>query len=140
MEQSALTGGTGDDRFRILLVEDDEANAVLASVILSNIGCLVRRVASGEEALKAWRLGSFDLVFMDYNLPGMSGPEVASCIRKSSVASGDTDVAIVGMTATEGEAQRSSGLKAGMDEVVTKPFRVPEMKELISRYSVRRGH
>jgi len=140
MEHSASAGGTGDERFRVLLVEDDEANAVLASVILSNIGCLVHRVATGEEALKAWRGGSFDLVFMDYNLPGMSGPEVTSCIRQSSAPSGDPDVAIVGWTAAEGEAQRDSGLKAGMDEVVTKPFRVPEMKEIISRYVVRRGH
>lgn len=140
MEQSALAGGTGDDRFRILLVEDDEANAVLASVILSNIGCLVHRVASGEDALNAWRRGSFDLVFMDYNLPGMSGPEVTSCIRQSQASAGDPDVAIVGLTAADGEAVRSAGLKAGMDEVMTKPFRVPEMKDLISRYVVRRGH
>lgn len=140
MEHSASGGGTGEERFRVLLVEDDEANAVLASVILSNIGCLVHRVSTGEEALKAWQRGSFDLVFMDYNLPGMSGPEVTSCIRQSGTTSGDPDVAIVGWTAADGEAQRSSGLKAGMDEVVTKPFRVPEMKELISRYVVRRGH
>ena len=79
---------------RVLLVEDNPINALLAKALLAREGCSVEHVSSGEEALAAIRLGGCDLILMDMRMPGLSGVETTAAMRVAGV-----EAPIVALTA-----------------------------------------
>src|SRR5467141_5141688 len=85
------------DSLRILLAEDNPVNQRLASRLLEKRGHFVVVAANGREALEALEKGSFDLVFMDVQMPVMDGFEATTAIRKKEAASG-MHVPVVALT------------------------------------------
>ncbi len=120
------------ERSRILLVEDDPALRNMLETILDDEGFECEGLSSGESALE--RLDSFDpdLVVADVGLPGMDGFDLVRAVRERSA------VAVVMLTARADSADVVTGLEAGSDDYVVKPFVVEELMARI-RANLRRA-
>jgi len=128
-------------RVRVLLVEDNPVNQLVAVAALRRVGYEPVVVATGAHALKAVADEPFDIVFMDLMLPGgMTGVDVAKDIRRREARVRHTP--IVAVTAAPGDEGRRQCLEAGMDDFLPKPVdleRMCEMVELWTRKSAE-GH
>jgi len=109
---------------RILLVEDEPAIAEAVTYALRSAGYDVDHKGNGTEALTAAREEHYDLMVLDLLLPGLPGVDLCRTLRAES------DLPIVMLTASDTEGDRVTGLEAGADDYVTKPFSV---SELVSR-------
>ena len=105
---------------RVLVVEDNLVNQMVASAILEKPGHRVTVADGGEEALALVDTQPFDVMLLDISMPGMDGLEVTSRIR--AMGNGCRDLPIIAMTAHAMEGDRERFLAAGMDGYVTKPL------------------
>jgi len=120
---------------RILLVEDNVTNQVVAQAILGRFGIKPSVVEDGVEAIAALRTARFDLVLMDVQMPRMSGIEAARLIRSGEAGSGNRDLPLIGVSAHAMDSDREKCLAAGMDAFVTKPIRAAELIGAIRRWA-----
>jgi CheY-like chemotaxis protein len=118
---------------RILLVEDNAVNQVLAARLLEKRGHSVMIAGNGKEALAVLEKQSFDLVFMDVQMPEMDGLAATAAIRAKEKISGN-HLAVIAMTAHAMVGDRERCLAAGMDDYLTKPIRLEELTGLLARY------
>ena len=105
---------------RILVVEDQEANAVLARALLEDMGHEVELAANGSEALDRLLQQRFDVVLMDLEMPVMGGLEAARRIR--AMADPTRNTPVIAMSASAGASDIARCKAAGMDEHVAKPI------------------
>jgi PAS domain S-box-containing protein len=117
-------------RSHILLVEDNVVNQRLASRIIEKAGHGVVIVGNGREAVAALKRETFDLVFMDIQMPEMDGFEATMAIRKDEVGK-SRHVPIIAMTAHAMTGDRDRCLAAGMDSYISKPIRALDLLNLI---------
>ncbi len=115
---------------RILLVEDNAVNQMLAVRLLEKRGHKVIVAGNGKEALAALEKDSFDLVLMDVQMPEMDGFEATAVIREKEKTSGN-HLPVIAMTAHAMAGDRERCLEAGMDDYITKPIRPEELTELL---------
>lgn len=113
---------------RILVVDDDLALAEMIGIVLQNEGFRVVFCGDGSQALAQFQEHHPDLVLLDVMLPGMDGFDVCRAIRHVS------DVPIVMLTARSDTSDVVTGLEAGADDYVPKPFKP---KELVARVRAR---
>ncbi len=106
---------------RVLLAEDNAVNQKLAALLLKREGHSVTVVADGNAAVRAVALASFDVVFMDLQMPEMDGFEATAAIRAAEKDTG-RHLRIVALTAHAMKEDRDKCLKAGMDDYLTKPI------------------
>lgn len=111
---------------QILLVDDNVFNQRVGAMKLAKYGHAVQVASSGHEALEVLRQKSFDLIFMDVQLPEMDGCEVTSRIRQNEQGTG-RHVPIIAMTGLTTQEIRERCLQAGMDAYVTKPVQGKEL-------------
>lgn len=123
-----LETGVVAHRARILLVEDNPVNQLVAKGMLGKLGCEVIVAAHGGEALKLLEEQSFDMVLMDCNMPVMDGYEASRQIRRSGRW---PDLPIVALTANALSEERERCRAAGMNDYLAKPFRREELKALL---------
>ncbi len=113
---------------RILVVDDEVKILKMVSDYLSAVGFEVTGASDGIEALKKFSEGDFDLLVLDYMLPGIDGIDI---IRKIRNAGNDSSsVPVVMLTARAEEADKLMGLEIGADDYMVKPF---SLKELAAR-------
>jgi hypothetical protein len=112
-------------RTRILLVEDILANQLVTATLLRREGHLVDIAGDGAQALQAMARQSYDLVFMDIFMPGMSGFDVARRIRAMPAPAGSTP--IVALTANVSPDDQALCREAGMNRLLGKPVALPEL-------------
>src|SRR6267142_1538134 len=118
---------------RVVVVEDDPLQAESLAFILRQEGYIVDLAATGAEALAVARTQPPpDTVLLDVALPDLSGVEVARRLRAGS------NVPIIMLTARRNEIDKITGLDAGADDYVTKPFSHGELLARI-RAQIRRG-
>jgi CheY-like chemotaxis protein len=122
---------------RVLLVEDDEMSATFAAVVLRHLGCEVTCVADGESAVMAASTKEFDLILMDYQMPTISGLQAASEIRRIEQSRNRRPVPIVGLTGHREEKEHQAGRDAGMNDVLTKPIYIEELRAAVDRWTCR---
>lgn len=115
---------------RVLLVEDNPINALLARALLSREGCEVEHVVGGAEALAACQVGDFHLILMDMRMPGLSGEETARRMRAAGV-----QTPIVALTANAFEDDRHACLAAGMDDFMVKPLSPDTLRSALTRWA-----
>lgn len=115
---------------RILLVEDNPINALLARALLTREGCRVDQAGGGEEALAALSVGDYDLILMDMRMPGMSGLEAARRVREQGVRT-----PMVALTANAFEEDRHACLAAGMDDFLVKPLSPDTLRAALARWT-----
>ncbi|MDR2340499.1 MAG: response regulator [Deltaproteobacteria bacterium] len=120
---------------KILLVEDNEVNQLVASKILGNVGMDVKIASNGREAVDMVSNGNFDLVLMDIQMPIMDGLTATKLIR----AQGNQDIPIVAMTAHAMSSDRDLSLQAGMNDHVNKPINVGELFQTLAKWIPPKG-
>lgn len=118
----------------VLLVEDDLSIRRSLRATLSALGFETGEASSGEEALTQLRVGAYDALLMDLNMPGMGGVETCRRIRKEF-----PQISIIVVTVRDREEDKIEALDAGADDYVTKPFRIGELIARV-RAAVRRQH
>ena len=109
----------------ILAVDDDQDNLTLLAEVLRNEGYRVETALSGEDALERLKTISPDLILLDINMPGMSGYETLTEIRKR-----ENYVSIIFVSARAETEEIAKGLDAGADDYVCKPY---DPVELLAR-------
>jgi CheY-like chemotaxis protein len=114
---------------RVLLVEDNPVNALLARALLGREGCEVDHARAGEEALAAVKVGTYDIILMDMRMPGLSGEQTARLLRAQGVAT-----PIVALTANVFDDDRQACLAAGMDDFLVKPLLPEALRAVLSRW------
>lgn len=109
---------------RILVVEDEDALALLLKYNLEAEGYCVEHVARGDEAEIRIAEGGLDLVVLDWMLPGVSGLEICRRLRAREATRA---LPVIMLTARGDEPERVRGLAIGADDYVVKPFSTPEL-------------
>ena len=118
-------------RARILLVEDNPVNQLVAKGMLAKLGCQVQLATQGAEALEMLEQDEFDLVLMDCNMPVMDGYEASRRIRQSGRW---PHLPIVALTANAMPEERERCRAAGMSDYLAKPFRREELLALVDHW------
>jgi len=122
--------------YHVLLAEDSPLNQDVGKAMLETLGCAVDVAANGAEALRMAAMTRYDLVFMDCQMPLMDGCEATVKIREDENGKGPR-VPIIALTAHMMESDREKCLSAGMDDFLSKPFRLKELAEMLSRWTGR---
>ncbi len=126
--------GTERRQPHVLLVEDNDLNAMVASAFLERCGLEVEHVHDGREAVRhALReVGRPDLILMDCLMPTLDGFEATREIRNQEQALGLSRVPVIALTATASDEDRRRCMSAGMDDFLAKPFSDAELMALMS--------
>jgi CheY-like chemotaxis protein len=117
---------------RVLVAEDNPFNQKVARLILERMGLRVDMAASGGEAVQMMTILSYDMVFMDCQMPEMDGYETTRTIRRLGGPAACTP--IVAMTAHALFGDRERCLAAGMDDYMSKPVRPDLIHAMLARW------
>lgn len=117
---------------RVLLVEDNDINQLIASSLLEQVGIVVSLANNGVEAVEAVKQGCFDLVLMDIQMPLMDGLEATRRIR--ALAEVPAHMPIVAMTAHAMSSDYAKSIEAGMNDHVTKPIDPTHLYSVLVRW------
>jgi len=120
-----VTGKT----LRILLVDDNATNRMVAETLCSMFGCTTEPAEDGEEAVAAAASGRFDLILMDIRMPRMDGVAATRQIRALPEPVGRTP--IIALTANADSEETASYLGAGMNGVVEKPMKPDQLLQVV---------
>ncbi|MHC5350250.1 response regulator [Metapseudomonas furukawaii] len=127
----AATTEPGQRQGRVLLVEDNAVNQLVARGMLSKLGCEVLLANHGAEALARLEQTAVDLVLMDCNMPVMDGYEATRRIRQSGRW---PDLPVIALTANALPDERERCRAAGMNDYLAKPFRREELVALLDTW------
>lgn len=117
----------------VLLAEDNEVNQLVATRILSRLGMIVDVAQNGRQAVDKLSTGTYDLVFMDCQMPVMDGYESTREIRKRKIG-GANRIPVIAMTASSFTSDREACLEAGMDDFVSKPISEDKLRRVVARF------
>ncbi|MBI5383245.1 MAG: response regulator [Verrucomicrobia bacterium] len=123
-------------KVRILLAEDNPVNLRLALKLLEKLGCKADAVTNGREALQAAETSPYDIILMDCQMPEMDGYEVTVRLReaeKSLQSDRKSSAYIIALTANALDGDRERGLAAGMNDYLTKPVRMEDLRGALER-------
>jgi PAS domain S-box-containing protein len=121
---------------KILLVEDNEMNRVVAETILNQYGATISEAVNGQEALEALRHHPFDIVLMDIQMPVMDGLEATRHIRRELTS----NIPIIALTANAVKGEMEKCIQAGMNDYLSKPFEEEDLIRLIAKWLGRETH
>lgn len=113
--------------YKVLVVDDERKIREFISFFLKKEGYEVIEASNGLEAINILKEGTVDLVLLDLMMPILNGFEASRDIRNFS------NVPIIMLTAVEGEADHIEGYEAGVDDYITKPFKMPILMAKIKR-------
>lgn len=114
---------------RILLAEDDEIIQKVTLLMLKKLGYCADVAANGLEVLSALEHYSYDIVLMDIQMPEMDGLEATRIIRQNR----QEGLRIIAVTASAPEETREKCFDVGMNDYVSKPVKLNELANLLSR-------
>jgi len=126
-----LERATIRNRYKVLIVEDNITNQVVAMRMCEKLGFRVEAVANGREALEVLNTVSFNLVLMDCLMPVMDGFEATRKIRGGYTGEANTRIPIIAMTAYALKGDREKCLDAGMDAYISKPVQLWELAKVM---------
>ena len=130
---TSTTPKNPDDPKRILLVEDNEINQRLASVLLTRRGYNVDIAADGLSALDKLEKEHYDLVLMDCHMPHLDGLETTRRIRSPESTSLNPNIHILAMTANVMDIDKANCKQAGMNGFICKPVKKEELYKVIEQ-------
>ena len=136
-DQGAFLGQAGKSA-RILLVEDNPVNQIVASALLEQVGLSCDKAGNGVEALAALRQSPDDmpyhLVLMDCQMPEMDGYEASTKIRQGEAGERYKDLNIIAMTANAMKGDREKCLTVGMNDYISKPVQADVLHEKLKNW------
>lgn len=118
---------------RLLLVDDDPVNLHIQQLTIQTLGLQVDTAAGGKEAIDKLQVSAYDLVFMDLNMPDMSGFEATQYIRHSL----HSGIPVVALTA-DAFTSKEECIEHGMNDRVLKPVTLQELNRIIQQYTASR--
>lgn len=121
----------GQPRYRILVVDDKWTNRQLLIKLLNPLDFELREAQNGQEALQIWQEFEPHLIWMDMRMPVMDGFEATRRIKATTKGQA---TAVIALTASSFEEERTIVLSAGCDDFVRKPFRDVEIFEIMSKH------
>ena len=127
----------GDNRWleglKVLVVEDNATNRLIATKMLENLGASVTTANDGALGVEAVKVCAYDLIFMDIQMPEMDGLEATAAIR--ALGGPIAQIPIIAMTANALSHQRTEYMAAGMNGVVPKPLSPTALLAELARLS-----
>lgn len=117
---------------RVLLVEDNKMAQKMFIVTFEHLNCQIDIAGTGEQALELFAANTYDLVFMDLGLPGISGYQTTQQIRQQPGTK--KFVPIIALTAHSDLKSRQLSMEAGVDDFVVKPLSKEKATEIMSNY------
>jgi CheY-like chemotaxis protein len=117
---------------RILLAEDNSVNQKVAQIMLEKMGCQVDVAGDGKKAVALAKANTYDLIFMDCEMPEMDGVEATQAIRQANITKKMTP--IVALTAHAMEGDKEYCLSQGMDDYLGKPFTQMQLISLLQKW------
>ena len=129
-DSSDLTG------VKVLLAEDNDLNAEIATIQLEELGVQVTRVADGRQAVRAFAENppeTFDMILMDIMMPEMDGYEATAAIRGLAGRPDAMQIPIIAMTANAFAEDVQASMDAGMNGHLSKPIVIDEVVKTIAR-------
>ncbi len=136
---SAYQKAEGGRGLNVLLAEDNEVNQNIAIRRLEKLGHRVTVASTGVLVLELLKQEAFDCILMDIQMPEMDGYETTFRIRELEAEERREPAYIIAMTAHAMKGDRERCLEVGMDDYLSKPFRVERLKEVLSDVRVTRG-
>lgn len=133
-EKNAIPQPESLKGYRVLLVEDNTMNQLVAQQILLKWEAAVNIAENGVEALAMMEKYHYDIVLMDLQMPEMNGYETTEQIRKGKNIVLNPGIPIIALTADAFEETREKVLAIGMNDFITKPFRQQELYSKIIKY------
>ena len=120
---------------RLLLVEDNRTNRIMAEEMLEGMGCIANSAENGEIALEILKEAGFDLIIMDCQMPVMDGFDCTGRIRHLEVTGKlSKRTPIIALTANAMKGDREKCLAAGMDDYLAKPVRRIELQKMLEKW------
>ena len=135
-EDSAMGGLDGDRSLdgRVMVVEDNDVNRMIAREILGSLGVAVIEAIDGAEAIKVLARESVDLVLMDCQMPVMDGYQATRAIRDHEARTRAPRVPIVALTADAFDEDALKARKAGMDAHLAKPYTREALRDVLMQW------
>jgi two-component system sensor histidine kinase/response regulator len=124
-------------RPRVLLAEDNQTNQMAAVRMLELLGYQVDVAVNGIEAVAACREIDYGIVLMDKQMPEMDGLTATREIRAFELARGKSPVPIIALTADAMQGDREQCIETGMNDYLSKPFKVTQLSEVLERWGHR---
>ena len=131
-----LTQDTNIDtkKFRVLLVEDNQVNQMVASGFLRKMGYSADVAANGQEAITALSRFPYDVVLMDCHMPVMDGYEATALVRSGESNALDFKVPIIAMTANAMMGDKEKCLNIGMNDYISKPIIPGQLQQILKKW------
>ena len=122
----------------VLMAEDNDLNAELATIILEDAGMTVTRASDGKEVVDLFKnhpRGTYDLILMDIMMPNMDGHQAAKAIRALGIERSDAvTIPIIALSANAFIDDIQESLDSGMNDHISKPINMEELIDTITRY------
>ena len=124
----------------VLMAEDNDLNAELATIILEDAGMIVTRASDGKEVVDLFKnqpRGTYDLILMDIMMPNMDGHQAAKAIRALGIERSDAvTIPIIALSANAFIDDIQESLDSGMNDHISKPINTEELIDTITKYIV----
>ncbi|MGZ0656525.1 ATP-binding protein [Coraliomargarita sp. W4R72] len=129
----ASSAGSESKQIEVLVAEDNAVNRLVAQRFLQSLQCKVSFAENGALAIDMLKEHSYDIIFMDCQMPVMDGYTATRLIRKGICGPNKKNIFISAMTAHAMQGDRQKCINAGMNAYVAKPMRVAELREAIEQ-------
>ena len=116
---------------KILVVDDNDMNLEVFEALLEDTGIRVTTAGSGTDSIEILRKQSFDMIFLDQMMPGMSGVQTLEIIQKEHLAD---DTAVIALTADAIVGARENYIKEGFSDYLSKPVMYEALEEMLIKY------
>jgi CheY-like chemotaxis protein len=123
---------------KALIVDDEPMNLVVATGLFREYEMFIETARSGKEAVKKFREGSFDVIFMDHMMPEMDGVQAMKLIKEAAHEM-NKNVIIIALTANVVSGAREMFMKEGFDGFIAKPISTADFERLMVRELRRTG-
>ena len=124
----------------VLMAEDNDLNAELATIMLEDAGMTVTRASDGKEVVNLFKnhpRGTYDFILMDIMMPNMDGHQAAKAIRALGIERSDAvTIPIVALSANAFIDDIQESLDSGMNDHISKPINMEELIDTITKYII----